>query len=348
MSKYKPSSPLLQACCGQGARSSTAKYISRENNVGLKLPLRGRASDSSSPTSGRHQGGCAEPSLTSSDGGGGAGEAEAILFASSPWPTRGGSLSASRPLDDVAEEEGNSRISPPVPADVARNMDQDGQTGDVAGIGGSLEHPAPEGAEFVEDGADVALKHSERDRQRSSRGIAGERDAASGQECRESSREAPMQLVATGGTQALGPAATGAEAYSQDPASSEEKRASMASSTSSTSVGKGRRRGSASKEKASKRTGKGVSGGAGAAEDANPAKVDSEWENEIAKNILSLYQTKLKADLDAKKGAREHELVVSLPCLVVRFSFAVQFSYAGRRIVDERLFASGDSACASG
>lgn len=39
----------------------------------------------------------------------------------------------------------------------------------------------------------------------------------------------------------------------------------------------------------------------------SPVKVDTEWENEIAKNILSLYQTKLKAELDEKRGAREEE-----------------------------------------
>lgn len=56
-----------------------------------------------------------------------------------------------------------------------------------------------------------------------------------------------------------------------------------------------------------------LEGGGGSSRcDNNPAKVDTEWENEIAKNILSLYQTKLKADLDEKRGAREDELVVSL------------------------------------
>ena len=43
----------------------------------------------------------------------------------------------------------------------------------------------------------------------------------------------------------------------------------------------------------------------------NPAKVDTEWENEIAKNILSLYQTKLKADLDMKRDAEDEERSVS-------------------------------------
>lgn len=42
----------------------------------------------------------------------------------------------------------------------------------------------------------------------------------------------------------------------------------------------------------------------------NPAKVDTEWENEIAKNILSLYQTKLKAELTEKRGDMEEKNTV--------------------------------------
>lgn len=50
----------------------------------------------------------------------------------------------------------------------------------------------------------------------------------------------------------------------------------------------------------------------------SPVKVDTEWENEIAKNILSLYQTKLKAELDEKRGAREEEeLGVRQTCVLV-------------------------------
>ncbi|CAM9350178.1 unnamed protein product [Ectocarpus sp. 12 AP-2014] len=68
-----------------------------------------------------------------------------------------------------------------------------------------------------------------------------------------------------------------------------------------------------SKGKKSKRRGQGVSGGGGRTggdgDDGNPAKIDTEWENEIAKNILSLYQTKLKADLDGKKNAKEEDLL---------------------------------------
>ncbi|CAB1096699.1 unnamed protein product [Ectocarpus sp. CCAP 1310/34] len=68
-----------------------------------------------------------------------------------------------------------------------------------------------------------------------------------------------------------------------------------------------------SKGKKSKRLGHGVSGGGGRTggdgNNGNPAKIDTEWENEIAKNILSLYQTKLKADLDGKTNAKEEDLV---------------------------------------
>lgn len=68
------------------------------------------------------------------------------------------------------------------------------------------------------------------------------------------------------------------------------------------------------------RSGSGCNGGAGGergeghqdkgAYVRNPAKVDVEWENEIAKNILSLYQTKLKAELYQRRGPREGELGV--------------------------------------
>lgn len=53
----------------------------------------------------------------------------------------------------------------------------------------------------------------------------------------------------------------------------------------------------------------GIEEGCGGA--SSPAKVDSEWENEIARNILSLYQTKLKVELIKKRGTREEELEVS-------------------------------------
>lgn len=47
-------------------------------------------------------------------------------------------------------------------------------------------------------------------------------------------------------------------------------------------------------------------------DDGGATKVDIEWENTIAKNILSLYQTKLKVDLDEQRSAKEEELGVSL------------------------------------
>lgn len=88
----------------------------------------------------------------------------------------------------------------------------------------------------------------------------------------------------------------------------------MASSTASVGGGQGRRRGGSGSgitRKARKKREEELSRSSGGAEDGGPAKVDTEWENEIAKNILSLYQTKLKADLDVKKGAKENELMVS-------------------------------------
>lgn len=167
-----------------------------------------------------------------------------------------------------------------------------------------------EGADFVPEGPYIALQHLDRERQPMV-GEVAEHEAPE-KKIRESIREAPVHLVGTGDTEALGPTAAGGETNGQEKANSEEKRRSRMSSTSSVGFGKGRKRVSKSKAKASKRVGEGVSGGIGVAEGGNPAKIDSEWENEIAKNILSLYQTKLKAELDAKKGTREDELVVSV------------------------------------
>lgn len=221
-------------------------------------------------------------------------------------------MSASLPLGDVAEEEGDGHVSPPVSAGVTGSRVQDDPGAAAAAAGGSstLDQTAREGTEFVGEGTDFARKPLEREQQTVSGRFIEDR-VAPAQEHQESCREALVHLEATDDVRFLG-SATVAGDRGETTTNSDGKRESMASSTSSAGVGKGRRRGSIRKAKYRKRPGEGASGGTGAAEDGNPAKIDSEWENEIAKNILSLYQTKLKADLDARKGAREDELVVSL------------------------------------
>lgn len=39
----------------------------------------------------------------------------------------------------------------------------------------------------------------------------------------------------------------------------------------------------------------------------NSVKVDIEWENEVARNILSLYQTRLRVEMTEKRGTVEEE-----------------------------------------
>lgn len=230
------------------------------------------------------------------------GEAGGVLFASSPCSTAGASLSASLPLGDVAEEEGETQGSPPALAGAARSRTQDGQIG---GVGHStLGHTAHADTETCENGTGSAVRQSI-----ISGGAEEEREDAS-EHAKRGLSDAALQahLAATDGTRALEP--VGGEAR-------QDKRGSLVSTTASVGGGQGRRRGG-SEKKAKKKRGEELSRGNGGAEDESPAKIDTEWENEIAKNILSLYQTKLKADLDVKKGAKENELMVSLLLSVIR------------------------------
>lgn len=57
-----------------------------------------------------------------------------------------------------------------------------------------------------------------------------------------------------------------------------------------------------------------MEGGDGADGENSPVKVESEWENTLARNILSLYQTKLKAELDVEESDREEGSMVSFTC----------------------------------
>lgn len=65
-----------------------------------------------------------------------------------------------------------------------------------------------------------------------------------------------------------------------------------------------------------------VEGGDGEDGADSPVKVGSEWENTLARNILSLYQTKLKAEFDVKKSGRDEGSMVS---------FAYSFPHVGPR-----------------
>lgn len=113
----------------------------------------------------------------------------------------------------------------------------------------------------------------------------------------------PAHIEMTGDARAPGPVGLKAR---------QNKNESLSSATASVSGEQGRWRvGSGSARKARKQRGEEPGrGGNGGAEGERSAKVDTEWENEIAKNILSLYQTKLKADLDDKESAKQNELMV--------------------------------------
>lgn len=227
---------------------------------------------------------------------GAAGEAGDILFASPPYPTGGASLPASSPLGNVAEgEEGESRISPPATAGAERSGGLGGQT---------LARTALAVAETCEKGTSPVVRHS------NISGGAGENkreDPEHEQRHVSEGVESTHVKVATDGTLARG---------SVGPVASQDERASLASVAPSAGGGQGRRRsgsGSGGARKARKKRAEEPSRGNGGPGDESPAKIDSEWENEIAKNILSLYQTKLKVDLDVKKNAKENELMVRLP-----------------------------------
>lgn len=302
--------PFLQACYGQAARASTADYGMREGNADLRLPPHGRSSASSSPITKRHHGSNAETVSPGSDVGGDAEEAGGILFASSSYPTGGAPLSASSPLGDVAEEEGESRVSPPASADAPKSRAPGGLRGSVGGS--SSEHMAHAEPETFENQAGPAPQHPA-----ISGGAGDEREGDPEREQRYAPDGGlPPHRATPCGTRALGDEGTEARQH---------KRASLASSTSSVDDVQGRRRrgsgsGSGGARKARKKQGEeSCRGNGGGADEESPAKIDTEWENEIAKNILSLYQTKLKADLDVKKSAQDNELMVSLFLSTFRF-----------------------------
>lgn len=216
----------------------------------------------------------------------------------------GASLSASLPVGGVAEEECDSQVSPPASAGAARRRAQEDQRVSV-GVN-SLEHTARAENSTCEDGTGSASQQ-----QIISGGGAEERERDLEHEQRDlSDGVLPAYLVVTDSTQ--GPVGHDAQ---------RDKKGPLASVTSSAGRGQGRRRGrngSGSAKNARNRRQEELSGGNGGAQDESPAKIDTEWENEIAKNILSLYQTKLKADLDVKKGAKEYEHMVSLSLSVIR------------------------------
>lgn len=284
---------LGQACCGQAARSSTADHGERGGQVDIRPPPRCQTTDNS-PSSGRHRGGRADSVLAGSEDIAGTGEAGGILFATSSWPVAAGSFSAPRPLGVVKEEEGKRLFSPPASAGTARGRRQEHATPADAEIGGS---GAGSPAQRVETEPQPAANGGMRD------GVTTEPD----QERREAPVGAlPEPLVLTDEARTLGVVAADAQAR-------HEQRQSVESAASSAGGGsQGRGRGGSGIAKARKRRGQGL-GGPKEGDDGhdNPAKVDTEWENEIAKNILSLYQTKLKADLDMKKDAEDDERTVS-------------------------------------
>lgn len=291
-------STLAQAYCGQTGRfSATDNTGSTEGDGGPQ-----EKTSKSSCHLGRPPGaGCAEAPGTAKgdDGGSGRmGEAGSILYGpSSPWPTAASSTTGA--IEDCVRCGGGA-----------------------AGDGCDVESTAGEGAGVKEKGLEAADGGHE--------SVGANQGETSQRTRRDSGNAPPLGTLATEiGTRSLGIAVVETEASC--PEGPQQPEVSLPSPVNN-EVGRGgsqsRMRGSIgggscsssgsgilSKGKKSKRRGQGVSGGGGRTggdgEDGNPAKIDTEWENEIAKNILNLYQTKLKVDLDGKQNAKEEDLVVS-------------------------------------
>eukprot|EP00752_Nemacystus_decipiens_P002057 g1969.t1 len=282
-----------KACCGQAARSSTADHRQRDTSDDVRLPPHGRNIDNCSSVTNRYHGGDVETAAGGrSDADGLAGEAGGILFAPSPSPPGRASISASWPLGNVAEEEGEVRISPPATAGAERGGAPEGQALETEAL-------AENQTETCEKGTGPAAQYP------TIGGGAGEDERGDPERERRHASEAAVSTHAVAADDARATGDEGAEAR-------KDRVGSRASSISSVGGGRGRRRcvsdsGSGSSRKARKKRGEEPSRGDGGSKEESSAKIDTEWENEIAKNILSLYQTKLKADLDVKKNAKEDE-----------------------------------------
>lgn len=290
---------LAQAYCGQTGRFSTT------DNTGSTEGERGsheRTSNSSCHL-GRPPGagGTEAPGTANGDdgGSGGTGGAGSILYApSSPWATAVSSTTGvfedcvrcggEAPGDDCdsernAGEEGSAK---------QKSLDAaDGGHQSVGGYQGGTSQRTRRDSGNVPPPGTLATEIGAR-----SLGIAADEIEA---RCPEGPQQPEVSL----------PSPVNSEVGS---GSSQGRVSGSMGCGSSSSSGSGALR----KGNKNKRQGQGVSGGGGwtggEGEGDNPAKIVTEWENEIAKNILSLYQTKLKADLDGKKNAKGDDLVVSL------------------------------------
>lgn len=251
--RYHIYTALEQAYCGQAARSSTAEYGDRGGHIDARLPPRCRTSGNS-PSSGRHQGDCADSVLAGSEDDGGTGEAGGILFATSSRPAAGGSFSALWPLDEVKEEEGKRRFSPSASAGTAGSGDR--ESGSAEGGAGRLEHATPADAEIGESEAGSAAQRVEGEPQSATN--SGMRDSVATEPDQER-REAPggalrEPLVMADGTRALG--VVGADAQAR-----QQQRQAVESATSSAGGGgQGRRRGGSGIEKARNKRGEELGG----------------------------------------------------------------------------------------
>lgn len=228
------------------------------------------------------------------------------MFTSSSWPTSA-APSPTKPLDGASGEETPPGF--PEPPRVVQAATPD--TGPVCRSGGGTSED-PGDRQTSENSIGSTPEGGQEP-------IEGDRSPHPQRERRDSGEAQPAKVPVTDDARAHRGARIDGDASS-------EKTRDSGSASFSSSVdgrGKGRRRGGGGNRRSrSRRCGNGSGrktrsaggnsggGGGGAGEDGSPAKVDTEWENEIAKNILSLYQTKLKADLDVKKSAKEDELAV--------------------------------------
>ncbi|CAM9100864.1 unnamed protein product [Scytosiphon promiscuus] len=236
-----------------------------------------------------------------------------ILFASSPWPITAPPLpSPSKPSDDALGD--NTPPGAPVLLGAAEAAAPDSDPGRQTN-----REPSDDAGDGDITGNNLVSTPTPVERHQQPTGGGGctepDRTAHPQRVQRDSGELQPASLSAMDDARAPRAAAKDGDVISQETRESEP--ASLSSSIDGDGPGRrrcgvkggGRRRGNASTRKRRSAGGNGGGGGGGGgSEDGNPAKVDTEWENEIAKNILSLYQTKLKADLDVKNSAKTDEL----------------------------------------
>lgn len=262
--------------------------------------------------------GAAEGNVGRGDVGCGVGVAKAVR--DSPWPrgqrnSRGPLEPASSQTPSNAEERGQDDRNLPhgsttaptnahrLAAETAEVVDAAGAAGaaKAAGAAAAVEEPGAAGAAEAVGATETAFEAGE-DRREIRPGVpAGNKKYGSPSWDDASTRPGPAELARQGNASnaSVAVAAEGNQGRSFGHYINEN-------------VSSRRRRGKPGCEIGGAGGSGGIGVGGGRGGQGNSAKVDTEWENEIAKNILNLYQTKLKDELDKKRGAREEEAGVSL------------------------------------